>query len=371
MERTEHAAFGPTDRIGQLTMRNLDIADSRAKLELYAAQPLDQGQVLVEHGTLYGELEAGGADRIASNPAAEGDESDRARRRRDGVRHRLTTLGVVDVQERQPSVRNAAPATKGTMTERQRHDGAGKLWGGRFAGGPSPELEALSRTTHFDWRLAPLRPRRLAGARPRAARGPACSPTTSSSGLLDGLDELDRRVAERARCSRRRATRTSTAPSRAPSSSSSAPSSAASCAPVAAATTRSPRCSRSSSATTPGSSPRLVLDLATRSPARPSGTTARSCPGRTHLQHAQPVLLSHHLMAHAWPLVRDVARLRDWDARVAADSPYGSGALAGSSLGLDPEAVAPRPRLHRLAPPTRSTARRRATSSPSSPSWPR
>ncbi len=78
MERTEHAAFGPTDRIGQLTMRNLDIADSRAKLELYAAQPLDQGQVLVEHGTLYGELEPGGADRIASNPAAEGDAGDAA-----------------------------------------------------------------------------------------------------------------------------------------------------------------------------------------------------------------------------------------------------------------------------------------------------
>ncbi|WP_299006767.1 hypothetical protein [uncultured Caulobacter sp.] len=38
MERVEDAAFGPVDRIGQLTMRNLDIADSRAKLELYAAQ---------------------------------------------------------------------------------------------------------------------------------------------------------------------------------------------------------------------------------------------------------------------------------------------------------------------------------------------
>ncbi len=78
MERTEHAAFGPTDRIGQLTMRNLDIADSRSKLEAYAAQPLDQGQVLVENGTLFGEIEQGGADRIASNPAAEGDESDLA-----------------------------------------------------------------------------------------------------------------------------------------------------------------------------------------------------------------------------------------------------------------------------------------------------
>ena len=78
MERTENAAFGPTDRIGQLTMRNLDIADSRAKLELYATQPLDQGQVLVEHGVLFGELEPGGADRISSNPAAEGDSNDLA-----------------------------------------------------------------------------------------------------------------------------------------------------------------------------------------------------------------------------------------------------------------------------------------------------
>ncbi len=74
MERTENAAFGPTDRIGQLTMRNLDIADSRDKLELYATQPLDQGQVLVEHGVLFGELEPGGADRITSNPAAESDQ---------------------------------------------------------------------------------------------------------------------------------------------------------------------------------------------------------------------------------------------------------------------------------------------------------
>ncbi len=70
MERTENAAFGPTDRIGQLTMRNLDIADSRSKLELYANQPLDQGQVLVENGTLFGELPAGGYDRITTNPAA-------------------------------------------------------------------------------------------------------------------------------------------------------------------------------------------------------------------------------------------------------------------------------------------------------------
>ena len=62
-------------------------------------------------------------------------------------------------------------------------------------------------------------------------------------------------------------------------------------------------------------------------------------PGRTHMQHAQPVLLAHQLMAHVWPLIRDIQRLVDWDKRINA-SPYGSGALAGNTLGLDPEAVA-------------------------------
>ena len=37
------------------------------------------------------------------------------------------------------------------MTDKQESTNTGKLWGGRFAGGPSPELEALSRSTHFDW----------------------------------------------------------------------------------------------------------------------------------------------------------------------------------------------------------------------------
>nr|MBA3655022.1 argininosuccinate lyase [Actinomycetota bacterium] len=62
-------------------------------------------------------------------------------------------------------------------------------------------------------------------------------------------------------------------------------------------------------------------------------------PGYTHLQRAQPVLLSHHLLAHGWALARDVDRLLD--ARMRLDvSPLGAGALAGSSLPLDPESVA-------------------------------
>jgi argininosuccinate synthase len=74
MERTDGAAFGPVDRIGQLTMRNLDIADSRSKLEQYAGF---RGQLSRTY--LAGEFEAtgikeGGADRIAAVKTASGPD---------------------------------------------------------------------------------------------------------------------------------------------------------------------------------------------------------------------------------------------------------------------------------------------------------
>ena len=62
-------------------------------------------------------------------------------------------------------------------------------------------------------------------------------------------------------------------------------------------------------------------------------------PGYTHMQRAQPVLLSHHLNAHAWALVRDVDRLLDARDRTSV-SPLGAGALAGTSLAIDPSFVA-------------------------------
>jgi argininosuccinate lyase len=58
-------------------------------------------------------------------------------------------------------------------------------------------------------------------------------------------------------------------------------------------------------------------------------------PGFTHLQRAQPVLLAHHLLAHGWALARDLDRLADTLQRLDV-SPLGAGALAGSSLPLDP-----------------------------------
>lgn len=62
-------------------------------------------------------------------------------------------------------------------------------------------------------------------------------------------------------------------------------------------------------------------------------------PGYTHLQRAQPVLLAHHLLAHGWALARDVDRLIDARRRMDV-SPLGAGALAGSSLALDPAGTA-------------------------------
>ncbi len=216
--------------------------------------------------------------------------------------------------------------------------GAGKLWGGRFASGPSPELEALSRSTHFDWRLAGYD---LDGSRAhtRALHRAGLLTDVERDGLLDGIDVLDDRV------------RTGELLPGAGDEDVHGALEGALVDLVGADLGGKLRAGRSRNdqiATLFKVFLRdharhiaaLVLDLVEALAGQAEQHLGAIMPGRTHLQHAQPVLLSHHLMAHAWPLARDVARLRDWDARVAADSPYGSGALAGSSLGLDPEAVA-------------------------------
>ena len=197
---------------------------------------------------------------------------------------------------------------------------------------------ALSRSTHFDWRLATYD---LDGSRAhaRVLHTPACSTDDELDALLAGIDELDRRVR---------------AGELLPQESDEDVHGALEGAlvdlvgPDLGGKLRAGRSRNDQIATLFKVFLRdharvvagMVLDLADAIADQAERHLGAIMPGRTHLQHAQPVLLSHHLMAHAWPLVRDVARLRDWDARVAADSPYGSGALAGSSLGLDPEAVA-------------------------------
>ena len=214
----------------------------------------------------------------------------------------------------------------------------GKLWGGRFAGGPSPELEALSRSTHFDWRLVPYD---LAGSRAHANALHAAGLLTDGDHrtLIGGLASLDEEYA---------------AGSLRPDPSDEDVHGALErllideVGPEVGGRLRAGRSRNDQVATLFKAYLRdearaiaaRVLDLVDALVVQARDHLDVVMPGRTHLQHAQPVLLAHHLLAHAWPLLRDVDRLRDWDVRVAADSPYGSGALAGSSLGLDPRAVA-------------------------------
>ena len=82
-----------------------------------------------------------------------------------------------------------------------------------------------------------------------------------------------------------------------------------------------------------------VLDLQRTLLARAEAAGDEYLPGYTHLQRAQPVTLAHHLLAHGWALARDVDRLLDARRRLDV-SPLGAGALAGSSLPLDPAGVA-------------------------------
>ena len=214
----------------------------------------------------------------------------------------------------------------------------GKLWGGRFASGPSPELEALSKSTHFDWRLVPYD---LAGSRAHAnvLHGAGLLTDDEHSALLHAIVELNARWSSG---------NLAPAPSDEDVHGALERMIIEQVGPDLGGKLRAGRSRNDQVATLFRMYLRdhgtlisaLVKQLVEALAAQAEAHLGVPMPGRTHLQHAQPVLLSHQLLAHAWPLVRDLDRLVDWDARVAADSPYGSGALAGSSLGLNPEQVA-------------------------------
>ncbi|HWD61439.1 MAG TPA: argininosuccinate lyase [Humibacter sp.] len=214
---------------------------------------------------------------------------------------------------------------------------AGALWGGRFSGGPSPELTELSRSTQFDWRLAGYD---IAGSKAHAkalAAAGYLSPSEldAMTEALDALlsdvrsgvfaaeasDEdvhsaLERGLVERAGAE-------------------------------LGGKLRAGRSRNDQIATLvrlflfdhADRIARLILDVIDALAAQAEANAEAIMPGRTHLQHAQPVLLAHHLLAHCWPLVRDLERITDWRRRTDA-SPYGSGALAGNTLGLDAGLVA-------------------------------
>ena len=213
----------------------------------------------------------------------------------------------------------------------------GALWGGRFADGPSPELAALSRSTHFDWVLAPYDVA-ASKAHARVLHRAGLLTDDQRDGLLAGLDSLGSDIADgsftpivtdedvhgalerglidrvgadlggRLRAGRSRNDQVATL---------------------------FRMWLRDAMTRVADGVIGVVEALAAQAAAHPEATM----PGKTHLQAAQPVLLAHRLLAHAHPLLRDVDRIIDLDDRTAV-SPYGSGALAGSSLGLDPAAIA-------------------------------
>lgn len=213
----------------------------------------------------------------------------------------------------------------------------GALWGGRFSGGPSEAMFALSVSTHFDWVLAPYDV--LASkAHAKVLHKAGLLSDADLDTMLSGLSELGEKVAsgefgplptdEDVHGAMERGLIDIVGPE-------------------VGGRLRAGRSRNDQVATLFRMWIRdairdialqvtdLVEALAGQAEAHPDAIM----PGKTHSQAAQPVLLAHELLAHAQPLLRDIERLQDLDKRLAV-SPYGSGALAGSSLHLDPEAIA-------------------------------
>ncbi|RFA21860.1 argininosuccinate lyase [Subtercola boreus] len=214
---------------------------------------------------------------------------------------------------------------------------AGALWGGRFASGPSPELLALSKSTQFDWQLWPYD---ISGSRAHAKALSAAGYLTADQlvAMSAAFDELAAAI---------EAGEFTAAESDEDVHSALERGLIIHAGAELGGKLRAGRSRNDQIATLVRlylldhgrSIGHLVVQLIDAIASQAAAHPNAPMPGRTHLQHAQPVLLSHHLLAHAWPLVRDLERLRDWAAR-ASESPYGAGALAGSSLGLDPALVA-------------------------------
>ncbi|TQF02136.1 argininosuccinate lyase [Kitasatospora acidiphila] len=212
-----------------------------------------------------------------------------------------------------------------------------RLWGARFADGPSEALAKLSASVHFDWRLAPYD---IAGSKAHAR-------VLNRAGLLTddelaamhaGLDQLLADVESGAFTGTIADEDVHTALERGLLER---------LGPELGGKLRAGRSRNDQIATLFRMYLRdhariigaLILDLQEALVGLAEAHPDTAMPGRTHLQHAQPVLFAHHVLAHVQALGRDAERLRQWDSRTAV-SPYGSGALAGSSLGLDPQAVA-------------------------------
>jgi len=211
-----------------------------------------------------------------------------------------------------------------------------RLWGGRFEGGPADALARLSLSVQFDWRLA--RYDLLASrAHARMLHRAGLLTDTEADAMLKALDDLDRAVEDGSFRPTVADEDVHTALERGLLERLGA----------LGGKLRAGR-SRNDQVATDlrlylRDHVRLIVsrlaELQTALIAQAEACGDTPAPGMTHLQHAQPVLFAHQLLAHVQAFARDVSRLRDWDRR-AAVSPLGAGALAGSSLPVDPRQLA-------------------------------
>jgi argininosuccinate lyase len=211
-----------------------------------------------------------------------------------------------------------------------------RLWGGRFADGPSDAMAALSRSVHFDWRLAPYD---IAQTQAHAKVLHAANLLTAEElkQVTAALTELDLEVRSGAVVPDAQDEDVHTAIER----------NLMLKLGELGGKLRAGR-SRNDQVSTDF---RLylrdqvkyiandVIDLQQAFLVQAKAHVHTTSPGFTHLQHAQPVSFGHELAKHVHALGRDLERLADWDKR-SARSPLGAGALAGSSLGLNPQSVA-------------------------------
>jgi argininosuccinate lyase len=225
----------------------------------------------------------------------------------------------------------------GYMTEMDEGEApATRLWGGRFAAGPAEALARLSLSVQFDWRLARY-DLRASRAHARVLHRAGLLTDAELDAMLKALGELDRAVRDGSFRPTADDEDVHTALERGLLERLGA----------LGGKLRAGRSRNDQIATDLRlylrDHVRLLVSRITElmtaliDQAVASGDTP--APGMTHLQHAQPVLFGHQLLAHVHAFARDIGRLRDWDRR-AAVSPLGSGALAGSSLPLDPVAMA-------------------------------
>jgi len=210
------------------------------------------------------------------------------------------------------------------------------LWGGRFAQGPEESVFAMSRSAHFDWRLA-LYDLRSSKAHLAVLKKSGLIASQEAEAIAKALNELSVEIAEGSFVAIDADEDVHSALERGLTEKIGA----------AGGALRAGR-SRNDQVTTDLrlfsidhmlEIARLLTALQISILEKATEYVNDPAPGFTHIQHAQPVSFGHELAKHAHAFARDLDRINDWLSRTSVSS-LGAGALAGSSLALDPEFTA-------------------------------